>query len=192
MERFLATAPVRALSGTPAAAYSVGQRLKRGGKRRIEYGYVVHVAAGGSSADAGRITVLWMRGSSLAPQNAVVTCEGKAGMEQLQNWDKNYKAACTKNGNRSPPQYVSYDMLVDAWYARHPCAGSRASHCTAVCTGCSEAREGTWHPREGSEARSAGTWPLRGCSEAHMGTWRSCAGGGACGTAAAAHAIPLP
>ena len=192
MDRFLATAPVRALSGTLTEAYSVGQRLKRGSKRKIEYGYIVHVAAGGSSADAGRITALWMRGESLAPQNAVVTSEGSFGIAQLQNLARNYEAACTKNGNRSPPQYVSYDMLVDAWYARHPCAGSRASHCTAVCTGCSEAREGTWHPREGSEARCAGTWPLRGCSEAHMGTWRSCAGGGACGTAAAAHAIPLP
>eukprot|EP01043_Picozoa_sp_COSAG02_P062587 COSAG02_NODE_8674_length_2484_cov_11.800232_2_plen_110_part_00 len=50
----------------------------------------------------------------LAPQNAVVTCEGKAGMERLQNWDKNYEAACTKNGNRPPPQHVTYDMLVDA------------------------------------------------------------------------------
>ena len=46
MERFLATAPVRALSGTLTEAYSVGQRLKRGSKRKIEYGYIVHVAAG--------------------------------------------------------------------------------------------------------------------------------------------------
>ena len=43
MKRFLGTAPVRALSGTPlTVAYSVGQRLKRGGKRKIEYGYMAH------------------------------------------------------------------------------------------------------------------------------------------------------
>ena len=96
MERFLATAPVRALSGTLTEAYSVGQRLKRGSKRKIEYGYLVHVAAGGSSADAGRITVLWMRGRSLAPENAVVTYEGSFGIAQLQNLAKNYEAACTK------------------------------------------------------------------------------------------------
>ena len=46
------------------------------GRPVTQYGYVVHVAAGESSADAGRITVLWMRGTTLAPRNAVVTCEG--------------------------------------------------------------------------------------------------------------------
>eukprot|EP01044_Picomonas_judraskeda_P014239 COSAG03_NODE_2241_length_2964_cov_126.758115_2_plen_131_part_00 len=121
MKRFLGTAPVRALSGTPLTVgserYSVGQRLKRGGKRKIEYGYIVHVAAGQASADTGRITVLWMRRTTLAPQNAVVTYEGSFDIAQLQNLAKNYEAACTKNGNRPPPQHVTYDMLVDAWYA---------------------------------------------------------------------------
>ena len=118
MKRFLGTAPVRALSGTPlTVAYSVGQRLKRGGKRKIEYGYIVHVAAGQASADTGRITVLWLRGTTLAPRNAVVTYEGSDDIAQLQNLAKNYEAACTKNGNRPPPQHVTYDMLVDAWYA---------------------------------------------------------------------------
>jgi hypothetical protein len=41
-----------------------------------------------------------------------------------------YEAVCTKDGNRPTPQHVTYEMLVDTWYARHPCAGSRASHCT--------------------------------------------------------------
>jgi hypothetical protein len=118
MERFLGTAPVRALSGTPlTVAYSVGQRLKRGRKRQAEYGYVVHVAAGQASADTGRITVLWLRGTTLAPRNAVVTYEGSFDIAQLQNLAKNYEAACTKNGNRPLPQHVTYDMLVDAWYA---------------------------------------------------------------------------
>ena len=42
MERFLTTRPVRALSGTVTVAYSIGQWLKRGSKRKVEYGYVVN------------------------------------------------------------------------------------------------------------------------------------------------------
>ena len=126
MERLLATAPVRALSGTLTEAYSVGQRLKRGSKRKIEYGYLVHVAARESSADAGRITVLWMRGASLAPENAVVTCEGNDDMERLQNWANNYEVVCTMahHGFGSNPSWaIGSQSICHARYHCDPLGG---------------------------------------------------------------------
>jgi hypothetical protein len=80
--------------------------------------------------DKPSITVLWMRGATLAPKGAVVTYSD-AELPKLDSFRNNYRDAATRG---EPPMHATWDMLRDAWYARtHTCLAAAAREPRCSC-----------------------------------------------------------
>jgi hypothetical protein len=92
-----------------------------------EYGYVVHLSIEDGNPS---ITVLWMRGATLAPKDDVVTYSD-AELPKLDSFRNNYRDAARKG---EPPMHATFDMLADAWYARtHTCLAAAAREPRCSC-----------------------------------------------------------
>ena len=69
LQRFIAASQVQNLHDYVPAnqtrGFRVGDRVKRGTKKQVEYGYVVYLSI---KDDKPSITVLWMRGAALPLQ----------------------------------------------------------------------------------------------------------------------------
>ena len=131
LQRFIATSQIQKLHDAVPAdrtrGFRVGGRVKRGTKKQVEYGYVVYPSI---KDDKPSITVLWMRGATLAPKDDVVTYSD-AELPKLDSFRNNYRDAARKG---EPPMHATFDMLGDAWYARtHACLAAAAREPRCSC-----------------------------------------------------------
>ena len=132
LQRFIAISHVQkqhdAIPADQTRGSRIGDRVKRGTKKQVEYGYVVYPSI---KDDKPSITVLWMRGATLAPKGAVVAYSD-AELPKLDSFRNNYRDAATRG---EPPMHATWYMLRDAWYARtHTClaAADREPRCSCA------------------------------------------------------------
>ena len=131
LQRFIAISYVQkqhdAIPADETRGFRIGDRVKRGTKKQVEYGYVVYPSI---KDDKPSITVLWMRGVALAPKDAVVTYSD-AELPKLDSFRDNYRDAARKG---ELPMHATFDMLGDAWYARtHACLAAAAREPRCSC-----------------------------------------------------------
>ena len=104
LQRFIAISYVQkqhdAIPADETRGFRIGDRVKRGTKKQVEYGYVVYLFI---KHDKPSIMVLWMRGATLAPKGAVVAYSD-AELPKLDSFRNNYPTPPREASRRCTPR----------------------------------------------------------------------------------------